>query len=289
MALGKFSDRNHALVATLSGGSWSGSLPLTNLQDDVRYVAAPARQLTPAVLANAQFDATLDSARAVSLVAVLFHTLSLGAKYRLTIAGPGGSLASPVYQSAWTDVFPRVFDISELAWEDDNYWTGQIDTADLDLYPRHLWIALSADVIAIAVRLEFDDALNGAGYFDLGGLWIASGWSPAFNFERGRQLSIDPRDQLDEAPSGRIFSEERTPRRTMSASWSLLSDAEALKLFDAGARARTTRPVIFAPDVDDASSLLREAFPATFGPPPAPTFKYDGLNAVSATFREIIA
>lgn len=289
--LGRFTDINHARTATLTGGTWSGDLPLSNLQDETRYRGKPARQLTPANLAASQFDCTLSAPRGITLVAVLFHTLSLAAEYRLTMAAPGGSLAAPSYDTGWAPVYPRVYSSADLAYEDSNWWTGQLAVEDLDLYPRHLWIALDAPVIAGALRLELNDGTNAAGYFDLGGLWVASTWSPEFNFERGRELHLDPRDQRDESPSGREFGEERTPRRRLQVSWSRLSDDEARRLYDAGARARTTRPVIFAPDLDDPRSTLREAFPATFSDDglPAPNFTYPSLGRVSATFREIIA
>lgn len=288
MALGRIADINLAKVATLSGGTWSAGLPLTNIQDESRYVGAPARQLTPTVLAASNFDVVLPTSKAVDLVAVLFHTLSLNAKYRLTMAGPDGNLATPVYATGWAAVYPPIFDAEDLEFEDDNWFTGQLATEDLDLYPRHLWISLDTALITGAIRLEFDDATNAAGYFDLGGLWLARTWSPDFNFERGRELALDARDQKDEAPSGREFSEERIPRRRLTVSWSRLQDDEARRFFDAAARARSTRTIIFAPDISDPKSALREAFPATFGSLPGAAFTYAGLNRSSATFREII-
>jgi hypothetical protein len=289
MALGKFADRNLALTSVLSGGAWAAGLPLANLIDESHYVSAPARQTTPAVLANSQFDATLATARAVSLVAVLFHTLSFTAKYRISVAGATGSLAAPDYQSAWTDVYGRIYDSSTLEWEDTNWWSGTIAAEDIDLYRRHLWIQLPTTMIASAIRIEFDDSGNTASYFDLGGLWITHAWSPSFNFDRGRTLGMDARDQLDEAPSGRIFGEQRTPRRRVAVSWSNLADAEAQRLYDAGARARTTQTVLFLPDSDDPTSLVREAYPSTFGSLPEPTMTWQGAGKVEATFKEILA
>ncbi|MFN3858429.1 MAG: hypothetical protein ACK4RV_11845 [Caulobacter sp.] len=289
MALGRFADINLARTAALSGGSWSPDWPLANVQDGRRYVGAPARQETPGDLAASQFDAVLLAARAVNLVAVLFHTMSLAARYRLTLASPGATLEAPTYDSGWKDVFPAVFDQAELDYEDSNWWAGQLAAEDLDLYPRHLWISLPQTLIAEQIRLEFDDADNAAGHFDIGGLWIARTWSPAFNFNRGRQPSAETRDQKEESPSGREFGDERTPRRIMTVSWSRLTDDEALRQLDAFARARTTRTVLFLPDSDNPKSLLREAYPATFQASPSPTFTYDGLNSAQAVFREIIA
>lgn len=287
---GRIADRNLALTATLTGGAWAAALPLNNLKADRRFLSAPARQTTPADLSASRFDAALSLARSIDLVALLFHTFSLTAKYRLTIAPPGGSFAAPAYSSGWRAVYERVFDSLNLDWSDPNWWTGQAsDEEDIALYARHLWITLPTPVLAGAVRVEIDDSQNPSGFFDIGGLWIALTWAPRINFERGRRPEIQPRDQSEEAPAGRLFPDERTPRRRHVLSWKRLSDAEAQRLFDAGARARTSRTVLVLPDTSDPGVMIREAFPAVFDPPPTPTYRVSGLNEVEAGFKEIIA
>ncbi len=285
--LGKFCDINLATTATLSGGVWSTDLPLANMQEEARYILAPARCEHPAELIKSQFDVALSKARAVSMVALLFHTLSVGARYRLTIAEPGGSLAAPVYDTGWVRVFSRNFHSSDMAWEDPGFWLGQLSSEELALYPPHLWIPLPA-TLASQIRIELDDTLNGDGFIDIGGLYVAADFSPSINFERGRDLSLVSRDLVDEAPSGRNFTEGRTPRRQLAVTWSALTTPEAYRFFDAGARARTSGVVLFVPDTDSAPGRLREAFPATFEKPPAPRFTYERSNSVAATFKEIL-
>ncbi|PZR32298.1 hypothetical protein [Caulobacter segnis] len=288
MALGALADINLVDEAVLSGGTWAAGLPLANLKA-ADYVARPARCEDPSNLAKSQFQAQLEWPQSVSLVGVVFHTLSRSAAYRLTIAGPDLDLGAPVYQSEWTPVIPRLWQSRDLPWGSPNWWTGQPLARDLDLYPRNLWIALPAPVLCGVLRLEIDDRENLAGYFDLGGLWIVDPWRPTLNFERGRDLSIEIRSLVDEAPSGRIYGETRRSRRQLAVTWAMLTANEANRLYDAGMRAGTTKPVLFVPDQDDGASLLRECWPATFGAPPAPKFGWEGLHTVSATFREIIA
>ena len=288
MALGQFADINLIEDATLAGGTWSAALPLANLKGD-QYIQRPTRCEVPTVLVNSQFTATLAWPRAVSLIAVVFHTLSISAQYRLTIADLDGSFATPILQTDWTPVTPALWDSADLEWESPNWWTGQPLTEDLDLYPRNLWIPLPTTPIVTAFKLEIDDRANPAGYFDLGGLWTVSGWSPAINFERGRKLGLIDRSQVEEGPSGRRFAEERRGRRSLSVAWARLEQAEAHRLFDAGVRCGTTKPVLFVPDLDDPLALFREAFVATFQNPPSPTFGFAGLHQADATFLEIIA
>lgn len=289
MALGKFSDTNLMTSSAIAGGAWSVALPLANLVSEGRYKSAPARQLTPATLANSLFEVTLARARAIDLIGVLFHTLSSDALYRLTVAGAGGTLAAPALQTAWLPVSSRLFPSATLDWEEPNWWTGQAAPEDLALYPRHLWIPVTPKLIASAIRLEFDDRANPAGFFDIGGVWVAAGWSPVFNFDRGREVGVEPRDVVDEAPSGREFTEDREARRTVAVTWSGLNDREAYRLLDAAARARAGGTVLFAPDLDDPIGLVREAFPARFAAPPRPRFVREHQNLASATLREIIA
>lgn len=287
MGLGRFSDENLALTAALSGGEWSEALPLDNLQNDVRFVSEPARQLFPTDEAKSRLEAVLARPRTINLVAVLFHTLGVNAEYRLTIKAPEGSFAAPALVTDWTPVHGRMFPSVNLAWDEPNWWTGEARPEDLLLYPQHLWISLRPGVLAEAIRLELRDP--DADFYDLGGLWIANAWSPTFNFEHGREAGLDARGISDEAPSGRFVHEQRADRRRISVTWAMLDADEATRLFDAGKRASTRRPVLFLPDVDDPVIMIREAFPANFEKPPAPRRGRRFQSQVQATFKEIIA
>jgi hypothetical protein len=290
MAQGVIADQNLALTAVMSGGAWVAAQPVTNLNKP-GYKSDPARCVDIGNLAASQFTATLETARPVNLVGIMFHTLSSNASWRIVLAGLDGNLGAPVYQSAWTPVVGRLWDSSVLEWEVSNWWTGQPEEDELALYPRHLWIPIPLDPgpICGALRVEFQDPTNEAGYFDIGGVWIARTWSPLMNFDRGRDFGSDSRAVVEEAPSGRMFGEDREPRRRLTVTWSYLQKAEAIRLHDAGRRADTTREVLFVPDLEDAVGMIREAWPATFEKPPAIKFTYDGLHTVAATFKEVIA
>ena len=102
------------------------------------------------------------------------------------------------------------------------------------------------------------------------------------------KLGFEKRDQEDEAPSGRLFVEARRGRRVYTASYDMLTPAEARRWFDAGVRTQGGKPVIFIPDADDEPARIREAFPATLAPVKA-RFIYPTKNPLTATFREILA
>lgn len=288
MALGKFADTNLALTAALTGGTWSAALPLANLLDDKRYIGAPARCSNAALLANSQFIATLATTRMISLVYLMFTTLSISARWRISIIGPGGSWAAPDYVGAWTPAYGAVFQSYDQEYELENWWTGQLPSSQIDLFPRHVFQVLTP-TLASAVKVEIDDVSNASGTFDIGGLFIGGAWSPSVNYERGMELAFEGRDIADEAPSGRLFTEARTGRRTVAVTYEALTTDEARAWFDAGVRAQGGKTVIFIPDADDEPGRIRGAFPAIFGKPPAPRFTYPTQNQVAATFREIIA
>jgi hypothetical protein len=297
-ALGQMADINATALATLSGGAWAPALPLSNIMANAlatspRHIGTPARCTFPGNLAASQLELTWDRNYAINLVGVMFHTLSLDARYRLSVAPLGGSLDAPDYVTDWQDVYGRLFDTSALPYEADNWWTGQLTQADIDLYPRHLWIPLFDDggefIVGSQIRIEFDDALNPAGWFDVGGLFTACSFTPQFNFDRGRQLGANDRSQSDTSPSGRRFPQVLRPERTQTVTWSFASREEAYAFYDMGIRAGTTRMVLFIPDIGDEVGMQREAFPATFTAYTAPRFIQDQQHVVSATLREIIA
>ena len=100
-----YSDANQTYVPTFSGGSWSGSLPLTNLSD--RRLAQVARS-TNATLANTQFDADLKPARGIRLCALPKHNLSIAARIRIrgssstAFTGNNLLLRSEEFNTGWT-------------------------------------------------------------------------------------------------------------------------------------------------------------------------------------------
>jgi len=287
MALGMIADTNLALTATLTGGNCAGALPLNNLKTDSRFVGAPARFLGVGTLANTTFEVELANVRSVNLVYLMFTTLSLGARWRISVISPGGSFATPDYQSAWLPAYGALNDSWDMAFEEENWFTGQLPSAEIDLCPRNVFATLPS-VLAAKIRIEINDAANAAGELDIGGLFIASTFSPAVNYERGHELGLDARGVTDEAPSGRFFTEVRRARRVLSVNYDMLTTIEARRWFDAGARAQDGRTVIFIPNADDEPGRIREAFPAVMSMP-KPRFIYATKNPLALTFREILA
>ena len=91
---------NTIYAPSRSGGTWSATLPLTNLAD--RRMALVARS-SAATLASTQFDTDLKTARRVGLISIPKHTISTAGKVRFR-----GFSTVPIFDSltvgdaAWT-------------------------------------------------------------------------------------------------------------------------------------------------------------------------------------------
>ncbi|MGJ8563833.1 MAG: hypothetical protein ACSHXY_09805 [Alphaproteobacteria bacterium] len=279
---GKIADVNLAASAALSGGTWA--LPLANLKDTL-MIAKPARCAEIDDLAASQFTAVLERPRAINLIGLLFHTMSVDARIRITLKDAAGAV---INTPEWADVLPRLYPSLSLDWEQENYWTGRPTPDDLDLYPRNFWMALSAPLITKTIIVELDDHGNENGAFDIGYLFIASSWSPAFNFERGRSLTLEKRDRVEDSLSGHQSGEYRRPRRVLDVNFSDLEENELMRFLDMGMRVGTIRPVLFIPDFEEKTRLYRDAFLATLETPPAAIFNFAGRHQSGLVLREIL-
>ncbi len=288
MDVGRFSDTNLILSATLAGGDWLAGFPLANLQTDQDYISAPARCPDATDLTKSRFEVVLDEPTVVSFLAILFHTLSIGARYRLrATTAADTTYAAPLLNTGWQWVYPPIYDPLDLDFGVDNFISCTLSAAERALYPPHLWIPFG-EVLADRLLVEFDDQENEAGIIDIGGAFLTADFSPTINFDRGRDLAVKPRSLLDQSPSGQVFAERRAAERELSVSYSNLTDDESWRFVDAAMRADITRTVIFIPDSHDQASLLREAFPARFGKVPGARTGWPGLGATAFTLQEIL-
>jgi len=288
MAAGKIVFVNPVARATLSGHQVA-PLVLDNLKTDRDYVGRPWRCTDCTDLAKSRFEVLLDEPQLIDMVALLFHTMSRSARYRITFAeAEDAAYAAPLATTGWRWVYPSLYDPLDQLFGVENFWDGALAQSVIDLAPQHLFAPVD-EVLAGRFLVELDDQLNPRGFFDVGGMWAVSMWSPTMNFERGRELNVLARDLIDEAASGRRFGERRTPRRSQSITYAMLKDDELRRFIDAGMAVTTTGTVLFVPDVDDPAAMAREAFPATFSRPPGGKFTYQLMNSTAFTLEEILA
>jgi hypothetical protein len=198
--------------ASLSGGSWSGSLPLTNLQS--RVIAKKARS-TDAVNASTKFEIELDKGRPMLAIALAGHNLSADAQWRVRFYTDYAQ-TTLVWDSGTVDVWPAFFEYEQLEWEDNNFWFGN-DT--LDTASDYTSLAtLFADDIYLNVRsiqVDILDADNASGYVEIGRCFVATGFQPVYNADYGLQFGHDTNTPVEEALDNTEYFDRKRVRRTV--------------------------------------------------------------------------
>jgi len=250
---------NRVDSATLSGGSWSSSLPRSNLQSRVLGKVARTANVTTAAT---QFDIDLGSDMKVRVFAVVNHNFSLFATYRLR-GSTVSNFASTVYDSGATfvDVWPVVYPSESLDWEDSNWWGGKYTAEQIEGYTRTLVVVLPANVTARHWRFEVNDTTNAAGYLDMGRVFIGPVWQPANNMSYGAANGWETKTDVQEALGGAEYFQRRTPYRVARFSLNWMSEDEGMaNAFELQRRAGIDQDVLWIHDPDDTVHALRRQF-----------------------------
>ena len=184
-------------AATLSGGIWNGSYPITNLQ--TRYLTQKARSADDRA-ESTLINIDLGSAKAVRAFGAIATNISAsGATYRLRL-GNDNTFAVTLYDSGTV--------------------SANAQTPDLIL-------GLSSAVTARYGRLEITDTSNASGYVEIGRLFIGPALAPATNYNRGADLGYVSRSAVQQSLGGVDHYDARTPRRLFQFALDWLTEAEA--------------------------------------------------------------
>jgi hypothetical protein len=257
----QFSFTNAADAATLSAGSWLAGAPLTNLQQDRLSLRARS---TNDDAASTQLRIDLGSASAlVRLVAFARHNMTPAATYRVTAGTTAG--ASNVYDSGTLDVWPAAYSSLDLAWEDPNFWTGQITAAEAEGYPISLIHNCGANIQARYWTIYFTDTANPDNYVELARLWMGVLWSPQRNYSHGAQFGWEARDVNEYSLGGALYSERRSPARVLRVTLKGLNATEAYGvILDAQRRLGTAGQFWVIPEPGDLARAHKRNFMAHF-------------------------
>jgi len=257
----RFSFANVADAATLSAGSWLAAAPLSNLQQE--FLSLRARS-TNDDAASTQLRVDLGAVSAPArLVAFARHNLSTAATYRVTAGTTAGG--TDVYDSGTDEAWPAVFSSLELAWEDPNFWTGQISEADAGTYPISLIHDCGSNIAARYWTIYFTDTANPSNYVELSRLWMGLFWSPQRNYSFGAQFGWEARDVNDRSLGGVMFSERRDPARVLRLTFKGLTASEAYgTVLDAQRRLGTAGQLWVLPAPNDLARRHRRSFMARF-------------------------
>lgn len=275
---------NRADAATLAGGSWLSSMPLTNMQD--RRVWLPARSTDDAE-ASTQVTADLGAAYPIRMLGVAGHNFSLAANYRWS--GQAISTGDPDYSSGWLAAFPAIYPSGTEVWGDDR--SGEALSAEDWADGRIKYavpLILSAALTYRYWKLEVSDVGNVSGGVDIGKLLIMQAWAPGRRFSRSAVMDGEGGSQRFPMPyGGASYQEEQVARVESGVFEGVLNDdamvavAEQLRLV-----VGSTRQVYYVQDETATHHLQRTSFLGVLRKPSSITMPYGTAADVAVEIVE---
>ena len=210
---------NRIDAATLSGGSWSADLPLTNLQSRSMAVVARSADAT-----NASTKILIDLGSAYSLKAFgLFNqNLSEAAQVRISLGTTSGG--TEVYAGGWVDAFPVDFSTGADEWQDYNWWTPLSDD-EFVRNPFSVIVGLSQFYSARYITIEIDDTSNTDGWVQIGRVFVGGGFQPVLNATYGMTDEWEPHTEIAVMESGARVAMNRRSARSVRLTFPRLNQA----------------------------------------------------------------
>lgn len=244
-------------TATLSGGSWLSSLPLTNLQD--RRIGKVGRS-SNALVASTTFDIDFGITRLQRVFALVGHNFTTAARYRFRF-GDDATFATSTVDSGWVDVWPIVYPYGSLPWESGSFWTGRYSEEEIEGYNATTVYIADAVFSARYVRVEIDDEDNADGYVQIGRAFAASAWQPTRNMVYGASLGFIDRTVVQEARSGAESFDVRPSPRIARFGLEAMDEDQAMALaFEIQRRLGTSGEILFVWDPSDTVNAIRRQF-----------------------------
>jgi hypothetical protein len=257
---------NKADTATISGGLYYPTLPLSNLK--TRPLAQVARTQDLA-LTSTQFLVDIGAHQDVRMVGVASHNLSDTAKYRIR-GGNDPTFATYSYNSGWKNVWAIAFPALGVSWTAQNWFTGRYTDKQKVGLQWNIREFMSSLVDYRYWLFEFDDQarIDGVPYVQFGRLMIMTAYQPVVNMSPDAEVGWVNRTESQETISGALYFQKRTPYRyaTFSADW-MLDDEAFASAFDLERLAGIDNEVFFAFDPNDTLHAIRRSWLGTLVKP----------------------
>jgi len=251
---------NRTDEATLSSGSWTTSLPLSNLQ--TRQIAEVART-TNTDESSTRFIIDFGQPRKIDILSMINHNASFDAK--ITIDSSTVSNFASIQDTYSGDVWAGVSDadwiIDDLEWENDSYWLGSYTAEDIAGFTSNSTHILQTFRAARYWRVQIQDELNEDGFFQFGRLFVGPAVQPTVNYSFGSGLSYETNTAIETALSGAEYFDIREPFRVFRFSLEMMPGNEAYgKFLEIIRRAGVHGEIFVIPDPEDDLQGLRRNF-----------------------------
>lgn len=262
---------NYIDQSVLSGGSWESELPLNHLQSPI---FSQFSQTTDANPASTLFKVELPKQRPVAVVALAAHNLSATAMWRVRVWFDSAE-TQLAWDSGTVDVWPSVFNTNELAWENDNWWSGTITDDDRDSFTPLATQFLPVQ-IAAAVTVELFDSANPDGHVVIGRVMVADAWQPVNNNDWGIQYGYQIATTFETAGDAdqTEYADPKTPRRTVTFDLSYLNEAEAFRLLSLQRDQGVHGDVLYTPNISPGPTSFAQTFIGRLNQPNPITHPY---------------
>lgn len=275
---------NRADQASLSGGNWSTSLPLANVQD--RIFAKPARSVGVTTTAT-KMTVALDKSRAIAAVALAAHNLSAAATVRVR-AYDDYAQTTLLYDSGQVMAWPSFYQLEQYEWEDNSYWLGDQTLDVASDYTPLATIFFSDIVVPRSLLIEITDTSNAAGYVEIGRLFVANAWQPEINQSYGVQMGYDNSTAVEEADDGTEYFDRRRQRRTIDTVLAYLSQTEFGSMYGMQRDMGIDKEILVAFELDQSPEFFYRTFIGRLSKVNPITHPYLGAYSFPLSIREIL-
>ena len=244
--------------ATLTGGSWVSTLPLTNLKD--RRLGKLARS-SDALVASTTFDIDLGATRLMRVFALCGHNFSTGSTRRFRFSTVS-DFSTVVVDTGWVDVWPEVYPFGSLPWGSPSWWSGRYSEEEVAGYNASTVHIFDQSTNARYVRVEINDEANVAGYVQLARVFVGDGWQPTRNMTyAGASIGWLDRTGVQEARSGAEYFDIQRMPRIARFDLAAMSESDAMATaFDIQRAMGAAGEMFFIWDPDDTAHALRRQF-----------------------------
>ena len=245
---------NRANSSTFAGGSWVGTLPVSNLA--TREIAQVARSSDTA-LVSTRFTVDLTQTRSIKLLGLVNHNLSQTATWRIkgsNTAVENSEVFDTGDKPVWTMYFGGL-----VEWESVSWWIGIAG----DEYLRSPYAAMVVLPEWFSVRyltIEITDLTNPDGYVQVGRFFAGNAIQPQLNADFGLKDSWEDLSTKEYSESGAMFTVARRRLRSVEFMLSGLSPTEAQYFHEIQRLSGTIDEILYVPYPDDMGESQRYGF-----------------------------
>jgi hypothetical protein len=270
--------------ATLTGGSWTTSLPLNFLK--TRLLGQVARTANT-LQASSTFNIDFGVPRDIRVASLVNHNISIFGK--VIISASEDNFATTAYTSGEIEAWPAVYSFGTLEWEDDAWWSGTYTAEDAEGYTTNVTHIIPQLAYYRYWRIQIIDETNADGYIQLGRVFLGSAWQPTRDAEVGLALGWESATTVQKALSGTKYFQRRNPYRVTRFTLNVINIDEALNMaFEIDKRMGIDGEILWIQDVNDTVHALRRRYLGTMRELSLIEFPYVGLGKKSYSIEEIV-